>query len=85
MQMQITPADKEKTLEIAAKYLCNLLDGRCPLVVENHPCPTECGPETLPWHCWIRYFQAALAKSRRSPARPPAAGGDTDEERRRAA
>ena len=85
MQMQITPADKEKALEIAAKYLCNLLDGRCPLAVEKYPCPTECGPETLPWRCWINYFQAALARSRQSPAQPPAAGGDAAEEQRQAA
>jgi hypothetical protein len=51
----------EKVLEMAAKYICNLLDGLCPMVVEKHPCPANCTLATLPWHCWIDYFQAGAA------------------------
>ena len=47
-----------KGLERAAKYICNLLDGLCPMVVEHYPCPVICNLDTLPWHCWIDYFLA---------------------------
>lgn len=45
-------------LEKAAKYLCTLLDGMCPMAVESYPCPTDCTIDTAPWQCWVVYFQA---------------------------
>lgn len=50
---------EKKALEMAAKYICNLRDGLCPMVVENYRCLSDCGPETLPWRCWIDHFLAA--------------------------
>ena len=52
-----------KALEKAAKYICTLKCGRCPLVEERFPCQTECSTETLPWRCWLAYFiHKALAE-----------------------
>jgi hypothetical protein len=45
------------TLEKAAKYICNTLDGLCPMKAEQFACPTVCTLDTLPWHCWISYFR----------------------------
>lgn len=50
-------ASKTLPLEKAAKYLCTVLDGRCPMAIESYPCPTDCTVETVPWHCWVIYFQ----------------------------
>ncbi|MCK9293909.1 MAG: hypothetical protein M0P70_02405 [Desulfobulbaceae bacterium] len=47
-----------KALEKAAKYICTIKCGLCPMVVENIPCPQECNLETLPWQCWFAYFRA---------------------------
>jgi hypothetical protein len=47
-----------KALEKAAKYICTIKCGLCPMVVENIPCPGECNLESLPWQCWFAYFQA---------------------------
>ena len=44
-------------LEKAAKYICTYHCGKCPLVVENFPCPGQCTLETIAWHCWVAYFQ----------------------------
>lgn len=41
----------------AAKYICTLKCGRCPMAVEKFPCPQLCTLEVRPWQCWIAYFQ----------------------------
>ncbi len=56
MKEKMVSAER-KTLEMAAKYICNLRDGLCPMVVENYRCLSACGPETQPWRCWIDHFQ----------------------------
>jgi hypothetical protein len=43
-------------LEKAAKYICNLHDGLCPMVVEKIICKSQCTMETVPWHCWMALF-----------------------------
>jgi len=45
------------TLEKAAKYICNTLDGLCPMAAERYACPTDCTLDTIPWKCWISYFR----------------------------
>lgn len=52
---------KNPTLEMAAKYICNLRDGLCPMVVENYQCLSACGPDTQPWRCWINHFQTLVS------------------------
>lgn len=49
-------------LEKAAKYICNALDGLCPMKAERFACPTDCTLDTLPWHCWIFYFRSQETK-----------------------
>ena len=44
-------------LEKAAKYICNLKDGLCPMVVEKMLCRTVCTLNTLPWECWLTLFK----------------------------
>jgi len=41
----------------AAKYICTLKCGMCPMAVEKFPCPQACTLEVRPWQCWIAYFQ----------------------------
>ena len=51
-----TSSDR-RALEKAAKYICNLKDGLCPMVVENMQCRSVCTLETLPWQCWVVLFR----------------------------
>jgi hypothetical protein len=53
------------TLEKAAKYICNTLDGLCPMMAEKFTCPTECNLDTLPWQCWISFFKNQQATAER--------------------
>jgi len=46
-----------ETLINAAKYICTLKCGMCPMAVEKFPCPQVCTVEVKPWQCWIAYFQ----------------------------
>ena len=55
-------------LEKAAKYICNVKCGLCPMVVEGTPCFQKCGLDTLPWQCWLFYFKELAAKA--GPADP---------------
>jgi hypothetical protein len=49
-------ADKN-ALEKAAKYICTLKCGLCPMVVEGFHCEFKCSLETMPWKCWRYYFK----------------------------
>lgn len=57
-------------LEKAAKYICTLLDGLCPMAAEGHACPTECTLDTVPWQCWISYFREQQTDGRGRHAKP---------------
>ena len=50
-----------QALEKAAKYICNLKDGLCPMVVEKMECRTVCTLDTLPWKCWLTLFKEKAA------------------------
>lgn len=62
----------ERTLEMAAKYICTMLDGLCPMVVEKTSCLTTCDLDTLPWQCWIDHFRE---KARAAQDKQAMAGG----------
>ena len=47
-----------RALEDAAKYICTMRCGLCPMAAEGFPCPQPCSEETRPWQCWIAYFQS---------------------------
>lgn len=59
--------DLQATLEKAAKYICTQKCGLCPHIVEKYPCKTECSLDTLPWQCWLTYFNDHESASPRSP------------------
>jgi hypothetical protein len=46
-----------QALEKAAKYICNIKDGLCPMVVEKMVCRKVCPLDTLPWQCWLTHFK----------------------------
>ena len=48
----------ESALEKAAKVVCNLKCGLCPIHEEGFSgCPYECREEILPWQCWAAHFK----------------------------
>ncbi|MEW6426671.1 MAG: hypothetical protein AB1568_01415 [Thermodesulfobacteriota bacterium] len=55
--------DDALALEKAAKYICTLRCGRCPMVVEHFPCPRECDLDTAAWQCWVVFFRRRAAAS----------------------
>jgi len=47
----------EFALEKAAKMICNLKSGLCPMREENFSgCPRACTEDTRPWQCWVAYL-----------------------------
>ena len=52
----------EEALEKAAKVICNLKCGFCPVQEENFTgCPDECHETTLPWKCWVFHLKQMAA------------------------
>ncbi|MCI5115736.1 MAG: hypothetical protein D3913_12500 [Candidatus Electrothrix sp. LOE1_4_5] len=52
----------EKTMELAlekaAKMVCNMKSGLCPIREEHFSgCPRKCTEDTRPWQCWFDYFR----------------------------
>ena len=48
----------EHALESAAKFICNLKCGLCPLREKDFQgCPYECNEDVGPWQCWVAYFK----------------------------
>ena len=64
---------QQLALEQAAKYICSLQWGKCPMAVNKFPCPEVCGADTRPWKCWISYF-LHLSQNTSDGAGNPASG-----------
>ncbi|MEA2116767.1 MAG: hypothetical protein U9P36_15495 [Thermodesulfobacteriota bacterium] len=48
----------ELALEKAAKIICNLKCGLCPMREENFSgCPYTCDEEIRPWKCWVIHLR----------------------------
>jgi len=48
----------ERALEKAAKMICNLQYGRCPVQEEHFSgCPSMCHEDIVPWQCWVSYLR----------------------------
>lgn len=48
-----------RALEKAAKIICNLKCGLCPMREEDFQgCPYECTEEIRPWRCWMAHLRA---------------------------
>lgn len=57
--MQKRAERSDKALARAAKYVCNLRCGLCPMREPDFKgCPTACSEETRPWQCWVAHFKA---------------------------
>lgn len=54
----------KNAMEHAAKYICTLKCGLCPMVEEGFSCRAECGIETRPWRCWIDFFMESAGEQR---------------------
>lgn len=49
-------------LERAAKFICLLKCGLCPIREPDFSgCPHECTEDVRPWQCWIHYFRNVIA------------------------
>ena len=54
----ITREKTELALEKAAKMICTLKLGLCPVQEENFSgCPCSCHEEIVPWQCWILHLK----------------------------
>jgi hypothetical protein len=48
-------------LEKAAKMICSLKCGLCPMREKDFAgCPSECSENTKPWRCWIAYLKTVV-------------------------
>ncbi len=57
-QKQKISTDK-KALIKAAKIICDLKSGTCPIHEPNFfGCPRACTEEIRPWQCWVTYLVA---------------------------
>lgn len=51
----------ERALEKAAKMICTMKLGLCPVRESNFTgCPSICQEDTLPWQCWVAYFRETV-------------------------
>jgi hypothetical protein len=52
----------ELALEHAAKIICELKYGLCPLREENFSsCPYTCSEDIRPWQCWVAHLREVSA------------------------
>ena len=52
----------DRALAEAAKMICTMKCGRCPLKEKTFwGCPGECTEEVRPWQCWVAHLRE-LAK-----------------------
>lgn len=58
MEVELNEDIQETALVKAAKIICNLKCGLCPIREENFPgCPCACSEDIRPWQCWVAYLQ----------------------------
>ncbi|WP_417915597.1 hypothetical protein [Candidatus Electronema sp. JM] len=57
----------ERALEKAAKIICTLKLGCCPVQEKNFSgCPSECHENILPWQCWLVYLRGSVSPQQTS-------------------
>lgn len=69
----------ERALVMAAKHICTILDGLCPMVVEKVPCRASCDLDTLPWQCWVEHFREKGRAAQDRQAKPGGCRGNGPE------
>ena len=56
----------ELALEKAAKKICTLKCGLCPVREEDFAgCPVVCHEDIKPWQCWVAHFRGQAAERTR--------------------
>ena len=54
----------EQALEKAAKIICGLKCGLCPIREENFSgCPVACHEDIRPWQCWVAHLREIALNS----------------------
>lgn len=58
MELEKSGCVPETALEEAAKIICTLKCGRCPIKEERFSgCPRVCDEDIRPWQCWVAYLR----------------------------
>lgn len=61
--MRINRKKTEHALEKAAKMICTMKLGACPLQEDNFSgCPSNCHVNVLPWQCWVTHLVSISKK-----------------------
>ena len=61
MMQENKEKNTELALEKAAKMICNLKSGLCPMREEHFSgCPWACTEDIRPWQCWVVYFRELI-------------------------
>ena len=61
----ITRETTELALEKAAKMICTLKFGLCPVQEKNFSgCPSSCHEEIVPWQCWVLHLKDIVQAER---------------------
>ncbi len=57
----------DQALEKAAKKICNLQCGRCPIKEEDFAgCSVDCDEEVRPWRCWVTHFKTGVNRGEKT-------------------
>lgn len=63
---------EEKALIKAAKLICNLKSGLCPIREPDFlGCPFPCGEDIRPWQCWVIHLKVLASYENGSKTDPP--------------
>lgn len=62
---------EEKALIKAAKIICDLNSGRCPMHEPDFSgCPHNCSEDIRPWQCWVAYLITHVRAQERTQSKP---------------
>ncbi|MBU0946741.1 MAG: hypothetical protein KJ804_06375 [Proteobacteria bacterium] len=63
---------EEKALIKAAKLICTLKSGVCPMYEPDFlGCPRTCNEEIRPWQCWVVYLTTIVRNKERTHTKRP--------------
>ncbi|MBU0961782.1 MAG: hypothetical protein KKD01_07760 [Proteobacteria bacterium] len=63
---------EEKALIKAAKLICNLKSGVCPMYEPDFlGCPHTCNEDIRPWQCWVSYLTTLVSNKGRVQTKSP--------------
>lgn len=63
---------EKKALIKAAKLICNLKSGVCPLYEPDFSgCPRPCNEDIRPWQCWVVHLTTLVSNKKRTQTESP--------------